>query len=53
MKPKPKKITNAPPPISPIGPGAATTTPDKGTMGNRDYRESRGFGADAIKKEHK
>ena len=47
---KPKKITQAPPPISPVTPGAVTTTPDRGTMTNKDYRAGRGYGADAMKK---
>jgi len=49
-KDKQKQTTNAPPPITPITPGAATTTPDQKTMSNRDYREQRGYGPDAIKK---
>lgn len=48
--PKPKKTTNAPPPISPIKPGATTTTPDQNNMTNKEYRASRGFTSGAIKK---
>jgi hypothetical protein len=47
---KPKQTTNAPPPITPIKPGAQTTTPDQGTMTNKEYRASRGFTSGAMRK---
>ena len=39
---KKKQITNAPPPISPLPVGPVTTTPDRGTMTNKEYRAARG-----------
>jgi len=47
---KPKQTTNAPPPIKPIQAGATTTTPDQGTMTNKEYRASRGFTSGGMRK---
>lgn len=45
-----KQITQAPPPITPIQPGATTTTANPMTMTNREYRASRGLTDSGMKK---
>jgi len=50
MKTKTKQISNAPPPITPIQPGAVTTTPDRKTITNAEYRALRGMDASGMKK---
>ena len=50
MTTKTKQITNAPPPIPTLPMGPVTTTPDRGTMTNKEYREKRGYTPDSMKK---
>jgi len=45
-----KQTTNAPPPITPIQPGATTTTPDPTKMTNREYRAYRGLTVSGMRK---
>jgi len=48
--PNKKRTTNAPPPITPITPGATTATPDQANLSNREYRASRGFTSGGMRK---
>ena len=49
-KVKRKQISNAPPPITPVQPGAMTTSADPNKMTNAEYRAHRGLTNSGMKK---